>query len=247
MATSIVIPAYNEEKRIGPFLAAITRHQARHPADIREVIVVNDGSTDRTAATVQSFQQRLPQLKLISHPKNRGKGAAVQTGIMAAKSPLIVFMDADGATDIDQLPKMIHALEKTPIAIGNRWMPGASTQRHSSVRRLAGWIYRTYMKLFGLGDTDTMCGFKGYRRDVARQLFSSITETGWLFDTEIAYKARRRGIPITNLPIRWQSKEGSKLSAKTLLVSAIRILPLIRRINRNYPHGSHSKPPLEKD
>lgn len=233
MKLSLVIPAYNEEKRLAPFLRSITQYTRYHPHDVSELIIVDDGSTDATVAIAQKFQRSLPQLRLIQQPQNMGKGAAVQTGVLAAKGDYVVFMDADGATSIFELPKMIAALHDSQVAIGNRWLKGAHTTRHSLLRRLAGFVYRTYMRLFGLGRIDTMCGFKGYRRSVAKDLFSTLQESRWLFDTEIAYKAVRRGYHIKNFPIRWESKDGSKLSTFTQLKVAWRILPLIRRIKRS--------------
>lgn len=232
MTVSLLIPAYNEAKRLGPFLQSIANFIQRHPSIIDEILVINDGSTDQTAVEAEKYQSSLAMLRVIKHEKNQGKGAAVKTGVMQTKGDLIIFIDADGATPIDELPKMVQALQSSDIAIGNRWMKGSRTQRHSFLRRLSGWVYRQYMRLFGLGKIDTMCGFKGYHRSVAQDLYKDLQEPRWLFDTEITYRALRRGYRITNFPIAWQSKEGSKLSTRTLLMSALQIWPLIRRIHR---------------
>lgn len=228
---SLIIPAWNEAARIGRFLQSIADYQ-REPnaAPIAEIVVVNDGSTDRTASVVQQFQSRLPHLRLLHHPTNQGKGAAVRTGVLAAAGDLIVFMDADGATPITQLSKTITALQHADVAIGNRWMRGSHTVRHSLLRRISGFVYRTYMRLFGLGAIDTMCGFKGFHHAVARDLFTRLQEPGWLFDTEICYRAVRNNYRIVNFPIRWESKAGSKLDTSTLLKNAFQIRPLIRRL-----------------
>ncbi|MCH8748189.1 glycosyltransferase family 2 protein [Patescibacteria group bacterium] len=233
MKLSLVIPAFNEEQRLGSFLASISSYAARHRNQLREILVVDDGSTDRTVAVAKSYQSRLPGLKILHHQKNQGKGAAVKTGVMAARGDTIVFIDADGATPITELPKMITALTQADIAVGNRYMPGAKTDRGSSLRSLSGWVYRTYMKLFGLGAIDTMCGFKGYQRQVARDLFNPLLESRWLFDTEIAYKSVRRGYRTKNFPIRWTSMAGSKLDTKTLIKSALLIWPLVQKIKKN--------------
>lgn len=225
MSLSLIIPAYNEAKRLEPFLASVVAYQAKYPEQIYEVIVVDDGSSDRTAAIAANFP-----VKLLKHFQNRGKGAAVQTGVRAARGDYIVFMDADGATPITELPKMISALRDHDIAIGSRWLPGAKTERHSSLRKLSGWVYRTYMALFGLGHIDTMCGFKGYRQAAAKDLFKDLIEDRWLFDAEIAYKAVKRGYSIKNFPIKWESKDGSKLDTMTLLKTAFQIWPLINKI-----------------
>lgn len=235
MKVSLIIPAYNEAKRLGPFLESITRYTTKHPLEIAEIIVVDDGSTDATAAIAESFTQKISGLRVHQLNSNQGKGAAVQAGVMPASGDYIIFMDADGATPITELPKMITALEQAPIAIGNRWIPGAQTERHSSLRRLAGWVYRLCMRLFGLGAVDTMCGFKGFHRQVARALFTNLHEKRWLFDTEITYKARQRGYVIKNFPIEWESKDGSKLSTRALIKSALAIWPLIHRLKQNQP------------
>jgi glycosyltransferase involved in cell wall biosynthesis len=232
MSLSLIIPAYNESKRLPNFLDSIVLYCNNNPGTIDEVIVVDDGSSDDTATLAQSYADALPQHRLLQHPKNRGKGAAVQAGVMAASGDLIVFMDADGATSIEELPKMIAALKDGQVTVGNRWMKGAQVARHSPLRALAGWVYRLYMSLYGLGDIDTMCGFKGYRKDVARDLFSHLLEERWLFDTEVAYKAVRRGYSVRNFPIRWESKDGSKLGTWTLIKSGLMIWPLIRRIKK---------------
>lgn len=232
MNISLIIPAYNEEKRLGLFLDSIAAYTRNNPNQVGEVIIVDDGSHDSTVAVAEKYKNSIAGLRVIKHEKNQGKGAAVRSGVMAATGDYVVFMDADGATDIDQLPKMLTALQQADAAVGNRWMAGAQTHRSSPLRHLAGWTYRNYMGLFGVYDVDTMCGFKGYRRDIARNLFSNLLEERWLFDTEVAYKAIQRGYKVKNFPIRWESKEGSKLSTADLLKSALNIWPLIQRIKK---------------
>lgn len=237
MKVSLVIPAYNEEQRLPPFLDSIVSFSAAHREVLQEVIVVNDGSTDKTAEVASAYEGKIPGYQVMTILPNQGKGAAVQAGVMAAVGGYVVFMDADGATEIDELPKMINALQKSQIGIGNRWMKGAETERHSFLRAFSGWSYRTYMRLFGLGSIDTMCGFKGYHRNVARDLFDKLIDKRWLFDTEIAYKAVKRKYTITNFPIRWESKDGSKLKTSTLVKSALHIWPLIRSIDKQEAHS----------
>ncbi|MCE9642690.1 MAG: glycosyltransferase family 2 protein [Candidatus Andersenbacteria bacterium] len=232
MSISLVIPAYNEEKRIVPFLESISRYISANPGQISEVLVVDDGSTDTTEEVAKQAGSGIPRFAVISQPKNMGKGAAVKAGVMAATGDHVVFMDADGATDISELPKMIAALEGYDIAIGSRWLPGSIMERHSALRSLSGYMNRAYMKLFGFGDIDTMCGFKGYRKEVAQDLYKDLEENRWLFDTEIAYRSIRRGYTTHNFPIAWESKDGSKLDTATLIKSALAIFPLIIRISK---------------
>lgn len=232
MNISLIIPAYNEAERIVPFLASIGLYVDKNPDILHEIIVVNDGSSDSTDRVAQEVGKDIAGFRLISLEKNQGKGAAVQAGVLAATGDYIVFMDADGATGIEEMPKMITALTKADIAVGNRWMQGAKTERHSALRKLSGYMYRNYMALFGLGDIDTMCGFKGYTASVAKDLFQSLQEKRWLFDTEIAYRAICRNYSVENFPIAWESKDGSKLDTGTLIKSAMQILPLILKIRR---------------
>lgn len=231
MRVSLIIPAYNEEKRLGLFLESIANYYASFSPPLGEIIVIDDGSTDNTIAVANKYIQRLP-LRVLKHDQNKGKGAAVQTGVMAATGDYIIFTDADGATPITELPKMTDALKEAQVAVGNRWLPGSQTERHSLLRKFSGFVYRKYMGLFGLGKIDTMCGFKGYHKDVARNLFSNLIEERWLFDAEIAYKAVQAGHTIKNFPITWQSKDGSKLDTKTLIKTAFQIWPLIRKIKK---------------
>jgi len=230
-SVSLIIPAFDEAQRLPVFLRSVAKYAREHPNDIAEVLVIDDGSSDGTAEQTQELMSELPALRLLRHENNQGKGAAVRTGVMAASAEFVVFIDADGATAISELPKMIASLDKADIGVGNRWMPGAKTQRSSTLRRLSGFVYRTYMGFFGLGSIDTMCGFKGYRRPVAIDLFTDLQEKRWLFDTEIAYKAVRRNYQIVNFPIAWQSMDGSKLDTFTLLKTAFKIWPLIRSLS----------------
>ncbi len=229
MTTSLIIPAYNEEKRLGIFLQTIVDYLNQRPEYISEIIEVEASSFDATVSIGEKFSRRLP-LYVLKHAGNRGKGAAVRTGVMAAAGDHIIFMDADGATPITELPKMTDALKEDQIAIGNRWIAGSQTYRHSSLRKLDVFIYRQYMRLYSLGQIDTMCGFKGYHSAIARKLFSNLQEERWIFDAEIAYKAIQAGYTIKNFPITWESKDGSKLDTKTLIKTAFQIRPLIRKI-----------------
>ncbi|TSC72443.1 MAG: glycosyl transferase [Parcubacteria group bacterium Gr01-1014_38] len=229
MTVSLVIPAYNEEGRLPTFLEELVTFGRKAPGVLREVLVVDDGSTDRTAAVARMFADLLP-LRVIRVPENRGKGAAVRTGVFESHGEVVVFGDADGATAPAELPKLLAALERAPIAVGNRWMPGSRVEGREPFRALSGWMYRTYVSLFGLRDIDTMCGFKGFRRDVARTLFEPLREERWLFDTEIMLRARRRGYAIANVSIHWTSKHGSKLKLPALIRAVFQIPFLAARV-----------------
>lgn len=228
---SLIIPAYNEEGRLGAFLDDLARCQSRFGYFLQEILVVDDGSTDHTAALTETHARRLP-LTILRLPTNRGKGAAVRTGIFAATSEAVVFMDADGATPPDALAAMSHALEAFPIVVGNRWIVGSTVSDREPLRALSGWVYRTYVGLFGLRGIDTMCGFKGFHRQVARSLFVSLLHERWLFDTEVMLRARHHKIPIGSVPISWTSKHGSKLQPSVLAKALFEIPFLAWKVAR---------------
>lgn len=232
MRASLIIPAYNEEGRLPAFLRELSAFHQRHPNLLDEVLVVDDGSADRTSEVARSFADQLP-LKVMRFPNNRGKGAAVRAGVLEARGETVIFMDADGATSPDEIPNIVRALEHAPIAVGNRWMPGSRVADREPFRAFSGWVNRTYVGLFGLREVDTMCGFKGFRRDVARALFDHLYSERWLFDTEIMLRARRRGVPMTHVPIAWTSKHGSKLRPAVLLRSFFVIPFLAARVWRD--------------
>lgn len=232
MSVSLIIPAYNEEKRLPAFLRELTLFHADHALALTEVLVVDDGSSDGTTRAAASFAGALP-LRVIRLPRNHGKGAAVQAGVGEATSDMIIFMDADGATGPAEIPKLTAALARAPIAVGNRWMTGSLVAEREIFRAFSGRVYRTYVGLFGLKSIDTMCGFKGFRRAVARELFAHLHDERWLFDTEIMLRARLRGLPIENVPIAWTSKHGSKLRPSVLVQSCLQIPLLALRVWRD--------------
>jgi glycosyltransferase involved in cell wall biosynthesis len=232
MRTSLVIPAYNEEKRLKFFLEALKKFVEQHPKALDEVIVVDDGSQDRTAKLAGLYFKVLPNLKVIRHARNRGKGAAVRTGFLAAHGDYLLFFDADGATPPETILSLRTALKRADVAIGNRFLPASSVRGRTFLRRFASWCYRTYVSLWGLGGIDTMCGCKGFRREAARKLFARLENERWLFDLEICWKARRAGFKIAAVPVRWTSRRGSKLSGKVFLRCLIEIPLLMKKLRR---------------
>jgi len=222
---SIVIPAYNEELRLGATLESI-RGYAKQCGFPIEVLVVDDGSTDRTAALVGSFAGlagKVPLTRLLSLPANRGKGAALRKGVLAAAGDFVLCYDADAATPIDEVDRFMlemaggvsgeHADAGGPkeIVIGSRRIEGAGVQR-SGLRDLCGRIFcllGTRWLLPGLADTQ--CGFKLFRREVARSVFSRAQLQSFATDVEVLYLARQAQLRISELPVRWREVEGSKL------------------------------------
>ncbi len=246
---AIVLPAYNEAERIGPALDELLGYlgspaAAALPRPVA-VLVVDDGSSDSTAALVAGRPEATgPRdgdgltLRVITVPHG-GKGAAVRTGMLAADADLIVFADADMATPPDQLPLLVAALADHDVALGSRIQPDGSDMRATQpgVRRLLGKAFHLLASIWVVGPVkDTQCGFKGFTRAAADDLFARQRITSIVFDVELVYLARRRGYRLAIVPIRWYDKRGSRMAARPGL--ALRVawdlfrIPLLHRPTR---------------
>jgi dolichyl-phosphate beta-glucosyltransferase len=203
MRFSVIVPAYNEELRIGAFLKALLKFMESWRGS--EVIVVNDGSRDNTLGVLKGFGSKI---KVVSCGENRGKGWAVKEGMRAARGDRIIFMDADGSTRPDQLPRMLKALDHADMAIGTRRLresqPFLRTALSACFNALARFLFRLHAK-------DCLCGFKGFRREAAKRLAEEVRSNRWEFDVELIARARSDGYAIAQVPIRWSYAEGSNM------------------------------------
>jgi dolichyl-phosphate beta-glucosyltransferase len=211
---SVVVPAYQESCRLPSYLALMRRYLDLVFLDGYEVIVVDDGSTDDLAASLLEHSGPWPQLSVVRHSRNLGKGAALQTGMRAASAPFLLLADADGATPIEEEKRLRQALEGgAAIAVGSRLLrhPGAAVERVPS-RQLSGKVFSFLVRsLFGLPVRDTQCGFKMFRREVALALLPHCCEAGYLLDLEILAWAHRLGYRIAEVPVSWRDMPGSKV------------------------------------
>lgn len=214
---SVVIPAYNEEQRLPSALARVIAFlsEQEYPS---EVIVADDGSRDGTMAVAQRAAQDLPpkmQFQVISYHPNRGKGAAVQAGCLAAAGQFVIFTDADLPTPVSEIPRLLAELEAgSDLAIGNRIQPDGSDMRETQPihRRILGKLYHAVAAALAVpGIQDTQCGFKGFTREAAQALFGAQRLTGWVFDTEILYMATKWGYRIAQVPVAWSNVGGSRM------------------------------------
>jgi dolichyl-phosphate beta-glucosyltransferase len=213
MDFSIIVPAYNEAGRLGKSLDAILDFMKRWNNSF-EVIVVDDGSKDATVQIVEEKMRNHKELKLIRLPSNKGKGYAVKTGILNAQGDYILFSDADLSTPIEELPKLFHWLKKGyDIAIASRACPGAKLEIHQPFyREFMGRLFNFLVRLFLLpGIYDTQCGFKLFRREAAREIFQRQRFSGFSFDFEVLYIAKRLGYKIKEVPVIWRHSPGSKV------------------------------------
>jgi dolichyl-phosphate beta-glucosyltransferase len=227
---SIVIPAYNEEQRLPSYLDAI-RGYLDSTALAAEVLVVDDGSKDGTAAYVRSVGD--PRVRLVSQPRNQGKGRAVMRGVAESAGHYVLFADADGATPIGELDKLLGAVgQQAEIAIGSRRVVSDQAERErAGVRELMGQVFYSVVNFLAVpGIRDTQCGFKLFRTDVARELFDRLNEAGWAFDVELLYRAQLLGYGIAEVPVSWHEVAGSKVNP---LKDAIKMFLAIFRIRRH--------------
>jgi glycosyltransferase involved in cell wall biosynthesis len=220
---SVVIPAYNEANRLPATLGRVLAWLDAQSLEFRELIVVNDGSTDGTAALVESLRDAHPRLRLLNNPGNRGKGYSVRHGMLEARGEWVLFSDADLSTPIEDAARLVAAATeaRADIAIGSRAVDRSLVSVHQSLlRELSGRFFNVVMRtVTGLPFRDTQCGFKLYRASAAREVFSRQRLDGFSFDVEDLYIARLLGVPAVEVPVRWANVEGTKVSAFTGLRS----------------------------
>jgi glycosyltransferase involved in cell wall biosynthesis len=226
---SVVIPAYNEERRIGASLTAITSYLDRGQENY-EIVVVDDGSRDATAAAVEHAQTAAGgRVRLLRMPENRGKGAAVRAGVLASRGAEVLFSDADLATPIEELAKLRACLSNgCDIAVGSRALDGSDIRvRQHPARELMGRTFNVLVRTLLLGGIrDTQCGFKLFRGPAARELFAAAKVDGFAFDVEILLLARPR-YRVAEVPVVWRHVEQSKVSpgrdAARMLVDVLKL------------------------
>ena len=209
---SIIIPAYNEEKRLPRTLEQIEKYLAAR-SFAAEILVVDDGSRDSTAQVVERWQGRLAGLRLVSNGNNRGKGYSVRHGMLEATGRFALFTDADLSAPIEEADKLLRALEKFDVAIGSRALDRGLIEAHQSgIRELAGrsfnWAVRWILRI---RFADTQCGFKAFRRERARILFEQQRIERFGFDPELLYLARHHGRSVAEIPVRWSHDPATKV------------------------------------
>ena len=233
---SIVIPAYNEQARL-PRTVLETIHWCTSRNLNFELIIADDGSRDETLSLARLFEESDVRIRALACP-HMGKGAAVRLGMLNAKGRLVLFMDADGATPLDEIAKLLAAIEEgNDVAIGSRVIqnPGEVEVRTTFHRRFIGRTFAFFVNLFALeGIGDTQCGFKMFRREAAAAIFSRQKTPGFAFDVEILFIARRLSFSIAEIPVNWVAQPGSKVNVVTDSLRMLWDISHIKWLHRNF-------------
>jgi dolichyl-phosphate beta-glucosyltransferase len=236
---SIVVPAYNEQGRLPRTVLETIRWCTARRVEF-ELIITDDGSRDETLAVARLFEDSDVRIRALACP-HMGKGAAVRMGILNAKGSVVMFMDADGATPLDEIPKLIDAINGGhDVAIGSRVVqrPGEVEVKASAHRRLIGRVFALFVNLFAVeGIGDTQCGFKAFRRTAAEAIFVRQKTVGFAFDVEILYIAKRLGLSVSEIPVNWEAQPGSKVNLLTDSVKMLWDITHIRWLHRNFVEG----------
>jgi dolichyl-phosphate beta-glucosyltransferase len=234
MTLSIIVPAYNESVRLAKTVPAIIDYLNANLPDA-ELIVVDDGSQDDTAGVAREAMKNAGGLRtsVITYKSNLGKGRAVRLGLLAARSEIALFSDADLSTPITETPKLVEAIERgdCDLAFGSRAIDRSLIGVHQSWRReQGGRIFNLAVRLAtGLPFWDTQCGFKAFRMSYCRPIIEAATIDRFGFDVELLYVAYRAGLKLKEIPVRWDHYEGSKVSYGSDSVKMLGEVGLIRR------------------
>jgi dolichyl-phosphate beta-glucosyltransferase len=220
---SAVVPAFNEAAGIAAAVAALT-------AVADEVVVVDNASTDGTAAVVAALAARDPRVRLLRNERNLGKGHSVRRGMLEARGDLRLHCDADCTPCLPSLPRLLELVRDHDVVVGSRVAPGARVAKRQPLRRrVAGVPFQLLCRVvLGLPTRDQFCGFKLWRAPAAVAAFERVELTGWVFDAEALALARALGFTLVEAGIAWEDREGSRLSMARVLVPAVRELAQAR-------------------
>jgi dolichyl-phosphate beta-glucosyltransferase len=235
---SVVVPAYNEEAGISGVIEALRSHLDGFERPY-EIIVVDNGSQDRTAEVVEALADG-ERLRVLRNEVNRGKGFSVRRGMIDARGDLRLLCDADCGPSLASLPQMIIAMENADVVAGSRAAAGAEVNRQQPLRRrLVGWPFIALTRMLMREPTkDVYCGFKLWRANAAEAVFPRQRLTGWVFDAEVLALARGLGFRVAEVGVAWTDLRGSKLSIMQVLIPAVRELLAARRNVRAQLHSA---------
>jgi glycosyltransferase involved in cell wall biosynthesis len=237
---AVIIPAYNEAARLSHSLCALIRYLNHYSSS--ELIVVDDGSTDGTADVARRLLRASGRVSglVIRYDENRGKGFALKTGLLASRAPVALFTDADLSTPITELPRLVDPIvqDQYDITFGSRALDRSLTHvRQPWLRETGGRVFNLLTRaVTGLPFWDTQCGFKAFRMDVFRPLLRAATIDRFAFDVEWLYVAHRAGLRLREVPVRWDHREGSKVSMRR---DSLRMIQEVHQIRRRADAGAY--------
>jgi dolichyl-phosphate beta-glucosyltransferase len=230
-----VIPAYNEQSRLPRTVLEAIHWCTTEDLDF-ELVLADDGSRDATLALARLFEEGDARVRALACP-HMGKGATVRMGMLNARGKSVLFMDADGATPMSEIPKLLAAIESGhDVAIGSRVIqaPGEVEVKTPVHRKIIGRVFAFFVNLFAIeGIADTQCGFKMFRRDAAQAIFSRQKTAGFAFDVEVLFLARRLSLSIAEIPVNWVAQPGSKVNLVTDSLHMLWDISHIRWLHRS--------------
>ncbi|MCX6810796.1 MAG: glycosyltransferase family 2 protein [Candidatus Berkelbacteria bacterium] len=232
---SIIIPAYKEAERIHKSLEAIIEYEKSHDFPI-EVLIVLDGTPDDSLGVAEKYRDRIKGLKIIDRKENKGKGYTVKQGILEAKGKYILFTDADNATPIDQVDKLLKYKDEYPVVIGSRYITsGKLAIPQSFVRKTGGRFLNLIIRMLAVGGIrDTQCGFKMFKHNVAKEIFKRMTFERFSFDIEVLAIARLHKYKIKEVGITWYDDPHSTVSP---IKDGFKMIRDAWTVNRNIAKG----------
>ena len=229
---SLVIPAYNEERRLAASLESVAAFMASQRGGV-ELIIVDDGSGDRTAEIARAFAERQPGAKVLVNDRNRGKGYSIRRGVLEARAETVLISDADLSTPLTEAGKLLDRLRAMGegIVIGSRGLKESKVEvRQNILRETMGRVFNLCVRLLtGLPFHDTQCGFKVFTRSIVAPILRRALVDRFSWDVEILYVAHRRGVKIEEVPVTWRNAPGSKVGILTAPASMLRDVLRIRR------------------
>jgi len=236
---SIIVPSCNEEARLPASLELIAAYVSSQNRST-EVLVVDDGSNDRTAEVAASFADRIPNLRVLRNGENRGKGYSVRHGMQEARGEYVLFTDADLSAPIEEADKLLSALRQYDIAIGSRALNRGLIDVHESLfREFAGIIFNRIVRIvLWLPFVDTQCGFKAFRRERCRIIFEQQRIERFWFDPELLFLARRHGLKATEIPVRWSHSPATKIN---MMRDSIQMFVDVFTIRSNFLLGRYRR------
>ncbi|MHC4941731.1 MAG: dolichyl-phosphate beta-glucosyltransferase [Planctomycetota bacterium] len=244
MLISFVIPVYNESRCLAENLVIVHDFVRSALEGNFEFVCVDDGSQDDSLEILRSFQDRMP-LVIEKHDRNRGKGAAIRTGMLAAKGDPILFFDADLSTPLEEMHRFLPLFEKgAEVVIGTRKSLKAKITKFQPPHRVIMGMGYTYLVNFMLGMkvSDFTCGFKAFSRKATDAIFPRARIDGWSYDVEILYLAHRFGLNIMEVPVMWANKPGSKVRLIHDTIRSFKELLEIRRIHKKTDWSQEGAP-----